>query len=45
MQNKNNPWAIYAAVILSVITVKIGVHNLEWGLKKTADIVNHYRVV
>jgi hypothetical protein len=39
MLDQRDPWTIALVILVSVIAVKIGVHNLEWGLKTVSDVV------
>jgi len=39
MLDQRDPWTIALVIVVSVIAVKIGVHNLEWGLKTVNDVV------
>ncbi|HEY9636916.1 MAG TPA: hypothetical protein V6D14_26180 [Coleofasciculaceae cyanobacterium] len=37
MPDQRDPWTIALVIFVSVIAVKIGVCNLEWGLKTASQ--------
>jgi hypothetical protein len=45
MPDQRDPWTVALVIVVAVIAVKIGVNNLEWGLKTAAEVVTkrHYR--
>jgi hypothetical protein len=38
MFDQRDPWTTALVIFVSVIAVKIGVHNLEWGLKTVGHV-------
>ena len=38
MFDQRDPWITALVILVSVIVVKIGVHNLEWGLKTVGHV-------
>jgi len=39
MPDQRDPWTVALVIVVAVIAVKIGVSNLQWGLKTAAEVV------
>jgi len=39
MYDQRDPWTLALVIFVSIVAVKIGVHNLEWGLKTASEVI------
>jgi hypothetical protein len=39
MHDQRDPWTLALVIFVSIVAVKIGVHNLEWGLKTASEMI------
>jgi hypothetical protein len=39
MFDQKDPWTIALVIFVSVLAAKIGVNNLQWGLKTANEVV------
>jgi hypothetical protein len=39
MHDQKDSWTLALVIFVSIVAVKIGVHNLEWGLKTASEVI------